>query len=346
MADKNRYFNTGFWSDEYILDLKSPLKLAFAYFFTNDVVNWCGIYKIALKKITGETGHQKDALMPMLVKFEQDGKIKYFNGWIGMKNFIKRNKYHGNNMKAFVNDFNEIIKLGVPDELLVWVMQNNKQFIDLIQKAKALKVPQDLRKPLKGFEDFPYSYSYFNSYSHSYSNSDFTREPGSSGEAALTANDSAAEYIPTITEIWSPEYRGVRGGDICDIFQRLFDTFYFRFSDVYPGEQLMIRKEIYLGVMKTLAHNIQEQYKDFQNQLAVTYNKIILLMMVAQNKNKYQPWRFNPVELSKHWDDLVDGCVKDDPKNIHIDHQAEQAAMDEKVKRLKEKGHGNHDVVQ
>ncbi len=344
MADKNRYFNTAFWSDEYIMNQNPSVKLVFAYLFTNDAVNWCGIYKIALKKMTSETGFKQDALSTMLDSLEKDGKIKYCRGWIGMKNFIKQNKYHGNTLKAFVNDFNDIINKGVPDELLSWVMQNNRQFLDLVKESQSL---QDLRKPLKGFRDFPYSYSYFNSYFNLNSNSDFTSEPSGSPETAPMVHESAADYIPSVPEIWSPGYRGARGGkDILDIYQRLFDTFYYHFSDVYPGEKIMIRKEIYIGVMKTLTANIKRQYHDHNERLITTSNKIMLLMVIAQKKYKYQPWKFNPVELSKHWDDLVDGCIKDDPREKRINPQAHEAAIDKKVKMLREKGHGNHNVVQ
>lgn len=84
--------NTRFWIDDYISNLDPTEKLLFLYCLTNPSTDISGIYEIPLKTIVVDTGIKKDLVMKILNKFESDNKIKYENGWIAIKNFIKHQK--------------------------------------------------------------------------------------------------------------------------------------------------------------------------------------------------------------------------------------------------------------
>ena len=86
---KKRYVDTKFWDDGYIVECDPIEKLLYLYLLSNTLTNICGIYEISLRRIAFDTGIDKDMVLKILERFEIDGKIKYQNGWIAIKNFIK-----------------------------------------------------------------------------------------------------------------------------------------------------------------------------------------------------------------------------------------------------------------
>ncbi len=87
---KQRYISTEFWRDEYILDLEDPLeKLLLMYCLTNEATNVAGIYKIAMKKITFESGIPKEKVLEILDRLSTDKKIYYVDGWVIISNHPK-----------------------------------------------------------------------------------------------------------------------------------------------------------------------------------------------------------------------------------------------------------------
>ncbi len=86
---KQRMINTKFWDDNYIIQLDSTEKLLFLYFLSNPLTNISGVYEIPLRRISFDTGLDKDMVEKILLRFERDNKIYYRSGWIGIKNFIK-----------------------------------------------------------------------------------------------------------------------------------------------------------------------------------------------------------------------------------------------------------------
>ena len=120
---KERYLNTKFWDDNYIIE-KDPIeKLIFLYLLTNTLTNIIGIYEISINRIAFDTGIDKDMVIKILERFEADDKAKYKNGWIALKNFTKHQK---NNPK--INKGIEILTNEVPLELLRWVNIDKKRF--------------------------------------------------------------------------------------------------------------------------------------------------------------------------------------------------------------------------
>jgi hypothetical protein len=86
---KQRYVNTKFWTDGYISDLDPIEKLLFLYFLTNQQTDISGVYEVPLKTVATDTGIDKEMVVKVLNRFERDGKMKYENGWLVIKNFIK-----------------------------------------------------------------------------------------------------------------------------------------------------------------------------------------------------------------------------------------------------------------
>ena len=120
---KNRYINTKFWDDSFISELNTMDKLLFIYCITNPLTNICGIYEVPVKRIAFDTGIDKDSVEKILLKFEIAGKMKYQDGWIAIKNFIKHQKQSENP--------NDKINIGIdfemgkaPLELVEWVKGN------------------------------------------------------------------------------------------------------------------------------------------------------------------------------------------------------------------------------
>lgn len=84
---KNRFINTKFWSDNFVVELNPLDRYLFLYFLTNEHTNICGIYELPLKRMSDETGIEKEMLLKMLKRLK--GKVEYVDGWIYIKNFIK-----------------------------------------------------------------------------------------------------------------------------------------------------------------------------------------------------------------------------------------------------------------
>ena len=79
--------DTRFWSDSFIVDLNPLDRYLFLYFLTNEHTNIAGIYELPLKRVSDETGLEKDMIEKMLKRL--DGRVIYIEGWVAIKNFSK-----------------------------------------------------------------------------------------------------------------------------------------------------------------------------------------------------------------------------------------------------------------
>jgi len=112
--DNYRYINTKFWDDNYVVDLDPSEKLLFIYFLTNPLTNLSGIYEISFKRISFDTGFDKEMIEKMLARFSKDFKIFYIDGYVYIRNFTKNQKFRGAKLeKALENE-----KMSIPDEVL------------------------------------------------------------------------------------------------------------------------------------------------------------------------------------------------------------------------------------
>lgn len=89
---KNRYINTKFWDDNYVMELDPSEKLLFIYCLTAPNSHICGCFEVNIKIIALHTGFDKEMIIRIFNRFERDGKIKYYEGWIIIRNFLKHQK--------------------------------------------------------------------------------------------------------------------------------------------------------------------------------------------------------------------------------------------------------------
>ena len=87
---KQRMVSTSFRTDGYVQDHLDPIeKLLFLYLITNDRTEICWTYEITVRKISFETGIEKDMVEKILTRFEDAGKIKRKECRIYIINFSK-----------------------------------------------------------------------------------------------------------------------------------------------------------------------------------------------------------------------------------------------------------------
>lgn len=86
---KNRMLSTSFWNDGYTSNLDPIEKLLFIYLITNERSTLAGVYELPLKIMAVETGIETEMVRKILFRFEEDNKIKFFNGWVAVRNFAK-----------------------------------------------------------------------------------------------------------------------------------------------------------------------------------------------------------------------------------------------------------------
>ena len=132
---RQRYLDTKFWDDRYIVE-KDPIeKLLFIYLLTNPLTNILGIYEISLSRIAFDTGLEQEMVLKILERFEKDNKVRYFEGYVALKNFTK---YQANNPK--INQGIKSLLKTVPVKLIEWI---NIDFVRLGIKDYRLYIGLD-----------------------------------------------------------------------------------------------------------------------------------------------------------------------------------------------------------
>jgi hypothetical protein len=105
---KLRSVNTHFWSDTYVVDLDPIEKLLFLYLLTNEKTNMLGIYELHIRRISFDTGIDKDMVMKIFDRFEEKEKAKYLDGYVVLRNFIKHQSYNTNMQTSAINSWEEL----------------------------------------------------------------------------------------------------------------------------------------------------------------------------------------------------------------------------------------------
>lgn len=90
---KQRYINTKFWDDSYIIELIPTEKFLYLYFLTSPLTNIAGIYEISKRRISFDTGLGIDEIRRILKKLENDKKVYYVDGWVIICNFPRYQDY-------------------------------------------------------------------------------------------------------------------------------------------------------------------------------------------------------------------------------------------------------------
>ena len=114
---KQRYINTKFWDDEYVIRLDPIEKLLFLYLLTNPLTNIAGIYEISLRRIAFDTGVDETAIKNIFKRFAKEKRIYYLPscGWVVIANFPKHQDWQ---KKPKIRTGIEIILSQVPHTVL------------------------------------------------------------------------------------------------------------------------------------------------------------------------------------------------------------------------------------
>lgn len=107
---KLRSVSTAFWSDPFIEELPPNEKLLFLYFITNEKTNMLGIYEVSIRKISYDTGLDKNEINKALKSFERLNKVKFVNNHIVLINFLKHQSFNTNMKKSAIDVFNNLPK--------------------------------------------------------------------------------------------------------------------------------------------------------------------------------------------------------------------------------------------
>jgi len=105
---KLRSINTHFWEDNYVIDLDPIEKLLFLYLLSNPQTNMLGIYELHIRRISFDTGIDKDMVIKIFDRFETANKVKYKDGYVILQNFIKHQSYNPNMQTSAVNSWGEL----------------------------------------------------------------------------------------------------------------------------------------------------------------------------------------------------------------------------------------------
>ncbi len=117
---KNTFFNTRFWQDSYVSDLDPSEKLLFVYSITSPALGLTGIYEIPIKNIALETGIDKEMILKIFKRLEQDKKVIYKNGWLCVVNYPKYQRFSGDKLLIAVE---REIK-AIPSDILKFFIKN------------------------------------------------------------------------------------------------------------------------------------------------------------------------------------------------------------------------------
>lgn len=88
-----RYISTSFWDDEWIQTLDPSEKLLYLYYMTNPLTNIAGVYKIAPRRISFDTGFNTETINYIMQKFEKAGKVYRFGEYIIIPTWPKHQKW-------------------------------------------------------------------------------------------------------------------------------------------------------------------------------------------------------------------------------------------------------------
>ncbi|TXD78026.1 hypothetical protein [Algoriphagus ratkowskyi] len=96
------------WTDVWFDELEPVEKLLFIYLITNQKTNLLGIYDHTPRRISIDTRIPEKEVKEMLLKFEENGKIYFTDGWIWIVNWIKNQKWNPKMVRSIEIRFSEL----------------------------------------------------------------------------------------------------------------------------------------------------------------------------------------------------------------------------------------------
>jgi hypothetical protein len=114
---KTRMFHTKFWSDPWVVDQLDMLEAhLYFYLMTNEHTNIAVVYEISLRTIASEAKIERQEVARML-NGRLGAKVRYFDGWLILKNFIKHQNYQNQKIRRGI----ELALADVPAEALDYI---------------------------------------------------------------------------------------------------------------------------------------------------------------------------------------------------------------------------------
>ena len=131
---KLRSINTKFWDDEYVMMLQPVEKLMFLYFLTNPLTNICGVYEITMRRMIFDTRLPEEKLRKILLKFNQEKKIYYIEGWIVIRNFVKNQQMNPSVKKGI-----QKCQIAIPEKITAKISQIDTSLSQVITASTLLR---------------------------------------------------------------------------------------------------------------------------------------------------------------------------------------------------------------
>lgn len=140
------------WQDEWFSELEPDAKLLFVYLCTNRAVSICGMYRLAPKFISFETGIASKRVSTLMSKFQKDGKARYENGIVWVKNLRKYQTYDGKAnekvKKRIQTDIDDISDCQLKTEYLAYEKKQNRSGIPMQYPSDTHAIPMGERDTL------------------------------------------------------------------------------------------------------------------------------------------------------------------------------------------------------
>ncbi len=109
--DVKRCINVRMCSDSWFEGLPPDFKLVWVYLLTNEYTNMLGVYELSLKRISYDTGLDKETLSKAFEGFAKDSKAFYlFDKWVVLPNFLKNQALNPNMLKSATQIYRNLPK--------------------------------------------------------------------------------------------------------------------------------------------------------------------------------------------------------------------------------------------
>jgi len=128
---KQRYINTKFWSDSFIVKLDPLARYLFLYFLTNEHTDICGIYELSEDVMGRETGLDGEMIKKIIDNsLSQSGTVCYIDEWICIKNFIKHQRINDSVKRGVARSLGAI-----PPHIWAKIKEKDTVWYSLLQSA-------------------------------------------------------------------------------------------------------------------------------------------------------------------------------------------------------------------
>ena len=109
--DVKRCINVRMWSDSWFEGLPPDFKLVWVYLLTNEYTNMLGVYELSFKRMSYDTGIEKETLSKAFEGFAKDGKaFHFFDKWVVLPNFLKNQSLNPNMLKSAMQIYRNLPK--------------------------------------------------------------------------------------------------------------------------------------------------------------------------------------------------------------------------------------------